>query len=346
MVRNILFAWMRPAPPFFIGGAEISQQLLAEKFVQTGYHVTYLGTHTSIRSDDKGRLAKYTKYLGDTGIPYDVRSMTLSYTYKTIKCVMPEAKDFMLALEREVKNKPLLVFTAQEYSDDIASYCHSRQIRTVGWIHSTSEVGTAVVKAQPTHALCTSSYVLDKVKTIYAGDAHLFYPPFVHQNPSRRKPEFITLFNPIPEKGVSTFLKLAARYPTQKFLAVETWRPVRLPSSKYPNISYIQRRMNTESIYAKTKLLLAPSLQEGFGRVVVEAGLQAIPSITSHVGGLPEAVGGGGILIKGDDIEKWSDAVEQLERKKELQNFSHQAYTHARNFLIDPVHKLQKLRIL
>ncbi|CAM5541610.1 glycosyl transferase [Streptomyces narbonensis] len=40
-----LFAWRRTPPPFLIGGAEVTQQLLAEELAASGWHVTYLGSH-------------------------------------------------------------------------------------------------------------------------------------------------------------------------------------------------------------------------------------------------------------------------------------------------------------
>jgi hypothetical protein len=44
-MRSVLFAWRRSTPPFLIGGAEVTQQLLAEEFAGAGWQVTYLGSH-------------------------------------------------------------------------------------------------------------------------------------------------------------------------------------------------------------------------------------------------------------------------------------------------------------
>lgn len=44
-MRTVLFAWRRYTPPFLLGGAEVTQQLLAEEFASSGWWTTYLGSY-------------------------------------------------------------------------------------------------------------------------------------------------------------------------------------------------------------------------------------------------------------------------------------------------------------
>ena len=54
-------------------------------------------------------------------------------------------------------------------------------------------------------------------------------------------------------------------------------------------------------------------MEEAYGRVVTEAQINGIPVIASTRGGLPEAVGPGGILIDPDGpIDDWVKAVRNL----------------------------------
>jgi glycosyltransferase involved in cell wall biosynthesis len=54
-------------------------------------------------------------------------------------------------------------------------------------------------------------------------------------------------------------------------------------------------------LYARARLLLAPSQwEEAWGRVATEAQVSGIPVLASNRGGLPEAVGNGGILLPAD----------------------------------------------
>jgi glycosyltransferase involved in cell wall biosynthesis len=72
--------------------------------------------------------------------------------------------------------------------------------------------------------------------------------------------------------------------------------------------------LDMRRIYSRTGLLLVPSTwEEGFGRVVVEAQMSGIPAVASDRGGLPEAVGDGGVLLDPDAaISAWVDAVQRI----------------------------------
>jgi len=57
--------------------------------------------------------------------------------------------------------------------------------------------------------------------------------------------------------------------------------------------------------YSEMDVLLFPSRREGFGAVVIEARACGIPVVGSDNGGIPEAVGEGGIIVKdGRDFER------------------------------------------
>lgn len=56
-------------------------------------------------------------------------------------------------------------------------------------------------------------------------------------------------------------------------------------------------------------VLAHPSVEEGFGQVVLEARAAGVPVVASGVGGLPEAVGEGGALVPVGDVAAWSDAL-------------------------------------
>ena len=67
-------------------------------------------------------------------------------------------------------------------------------------------------------------------------------------------------------------------------------------------------------VYARARLLLVPSQwEEAWGRVVSEAQASGIPAIASDIGGLPESVGPGGILVSPDaPLERWLAALSAL----------------------------------
>ena len=136
-----------------------------------------------------------------------------------------------------------------------------------------------------------------------------------------RRPEHITFVNPIPFKGLTVALRVAALLPQRRFLFAEAWnRPawqrkeLGRALAAVPNVTFRQRSTGLSDVYRSTALVLMPSQgPEGFGRVVIEAGINGIPVVASRVGGLPEALGTSGVLLDaGDPAERWAESIEQI----------------------------------
>jgi glycosyltransferase involved in cell wall biosynthesis len=130
--------------------------------------------------------------------------------------------------------------------------------------------------------------------------------------------QFVTFINPVPLKGSEIAFALAARRPDLPFLFVAGW-PVtpaeeaarQARARRLPNITWQASVQDMRPVYARTRLLLAPSLwEEAWGRVVSEAQISGIPALASRRGGLPEAVGPGGMLVPHDaPVEEWAAAL-------------------------------------
>jgi glycosyltransferase involved in cell wall biosynthesis len=136
-----------------------------------------------------------------------------------------------------------------------------------------------------------------------------------------RSPEFVTLINPHPLKGLERALAIAERCPDIPFRFVESWaldaaqkQTLQRRLASLPNVSLLPRSADMRPIYRRAKILLVPSMwEEAWGRVASEAQLNGIPVIASRRGGLPEAVGPGGALIDPDASDDvWADAVRAL----------------------------------
>lgn len=67
-------------------------------------------------------------------------------------------------------------------------------------------------------------------------------------------------------------------------------------------------------VFGRTKILLAPSQwEEAWGRVASEAHCSGIPVVGSNRGGLPEAIGPGGMILLHDaPAEEWAAAIRLL----------------------------------
>ncbi len=170
--------------------------------------------------------------------------------------------------------------------------------------------------------LANSQFTARQYKKVYGIDSVVIPPVFKVENYlGRRRPRNVTFVNPQSFKGSDIALELVRRCPEIPFSFVESWE---LPKQQKelihrqmeacPNLELSGCTMNMKGIYSRAKVVLIPSrLEEAWGRVASEAQFSGIPAVASNRGGLPEAVGPGGILLDPDGpIEDWVDAVRKL----------------------------------
>lgn len=133
--------------------------------------------------------------------------------------------------------------------------------------------------------------------------------------------EYVTFINPSPVKGLQIAIDVAKLLPSINFLFQETWP---LPKddraelltllADVPNVTLGARVEDMRQVYSKTRILLCPSQwSEGYGRIATEAQLSGIPVVGSDRGGLPEAIGSGGIIVSAQaDAERWAREIDRL----------------------------------
>jgi len=143
--------------------------------------------------------------------------------------------------------------------------------------------------------------------------------PFVDADEYRvaQRGELITFVNPVPRKGLDTFLQIAQRMPDQRFLVVEGWpldddsrAEVGRQLAACGNVQFERSHADMREVYRRTRLLLVPSRwEEAFGRVVLEAQASGIPAIVSKRGGLAE-IGPGTVVIEpASSVTAWVRAI-------------------------------------
>lgn len=148
-------------------------------------------------------------------------------------------------------------------------------------------------------------------------------PPLVEPGLYRTETtrENVTFINPVPVKGLETALQVAELCPDIPFVFVESWplspelrQDIETRMAALPNVTLRNRTTDMKSVYGKARILLAPSVwQEAWGRVATEAQFCGIPVIGSNQGGLPEAIGSGGVVLPVDaPAERWAAEVRKL----------------------------------
>lgn len=183
--------------------------------------------------------------------------------------------------------------------------------------------------------IANSNYMSHIIKRWYGRDSELLYP-FVNtttHNTKRKECLYNLFVKPVDYKGVDIVLNVAKMLPNEKFLFVgKTSRQDVI--SKYKNVRYVEWCDDMEHVYSKAKLLLVPSIwPEPFGRVCVEAQSHGIPVLASNRGGLPEAVGKGGVLI--NEIfneDNWIKTINSFNNDEFYEQMSTKAKNNAKKF--------------
>jgi hypothetical protein len=192
--------------------------------------------------------------------------------------------------------------------------------------------------AAPDLRYAANSKFLARLASAYLGAPVATIPPLVEHARYRCRTtgEAVLFVNPVAVKGAHIAAAVAARLPHRKFVFVRAWPDH--PSHPHahvdlPNVEWADNSADMRPHYARARLVLVPSVwEESFGRVVVEAQASGIPAIVSDRGGLPETVGGGGVVVPlAAPIERWCAAVERMfTDKRAFDRLSRRARAEAR----------------
>ncbi len=184
-----------------------------------------------------------------------------------------------------------------------------------------------------------TEYIVKILEQFYGIKSYAYFPVVdlskykIPKTVRKEKKEFITFVNPIRYKGADIVMKISEKMPEEKFLVVCGANAARVEGLKQlPNVTYLENCPDIKTAYAKTKLLIVPSTwPEPFGRVVMEAGINGIPSIVSPLGGLPEAAGKGGLVIDDlYDVDEWVVKIRKMKEKRFYGLYSRNAKKYAK----------------
>jgi glycosyltransferase involved in cell wall biosynthesis len=307
------------------GGSEISMHTLLVELARRGHHVAVL--------TDPGRYGRVGWELLD-GVP--VRRVASQY--------LEDALAETIAVQR-----PEVVLTQLMWSERVLRWCNRRGLPTVYFLRSVgvtldlrhgSEYAPTVIVA---NSSTTREYALQQWKR----EAIVVYPVIrladYRVDPTVAVPQFITMFNPTREKGGHIFRAIAERMPDRAFLAVEGWHhwkradgswdmarltesarsfgsvqarpPEEIRFDDLPNVVCEPAREDVRTIYARTRLLLVPSVwPEPYARVILEAMVNGIPVLHSGTGSTNEASLGVDIRVEDHlNPDAWVAAIKSLD---------------------------------
>lgn len=366
---KVLFANARRLSPFGVGGDTVSLEIIFN-FLSLKWECLALGTlsHPDYLNFDENLTEKLnkmkipfrweinfldTKYNFNNFRPQLVFNKKL-YFYKKYQSVLVPRVFLLKEAERFIISfKPEIVFTQLDASYDIINLTNKYRIPTVLFIHDVEKMTfynlKKIKKWKNLYVIFPSFFTKNKLIFLIKCLHSVVYPAcdkkkyFIKRK--NRLGEFITMINPVREKGARTIYNIIKQLPEKNFLLVEGWqrfKDLKYNFKQFKNVTLIPRQDDMEKVYRQTKILLIPSVwEECFARVAIEAESNSIPVIASYIGGLKEAVGKGGILIKDYlNTSKWIEKIKELdESKNKYKLLSLQALKHASKFSSDKICK-------
>lgn len=353
---KIFFANKRPPYPFIIGGDAVNIHAYLSYFQSKGHTCYWLGTFAPKAGYEMPSPLMQTYFLLSHGyapkfhLPsVNPHSLTLSF-YSSYNCSVVDSSYFQQALFKALDTiSPDIVITQLDGSEIVISAANARSIPSLLCITDAEQESLQKIvskkSAQPSGIICVSHFVRKQIPVTINTPCTVFPPPIISSDYLTKKDnrQYITCINPVRLKGGEVLEKIIEAFPNQEFLIVKGWYdPIHdgFNFKKYRNVTIIKKQYSMKKIYAKTKILLIPSLwNEAIPRVAIEASLNGIPVIASDKGGISEALGKSGIYIHSpNSIPSWKKAIsELLSNKKRYATLSRLAKSQAKKFDVNAV---------
>lgn len=341
---RILFANGRQTYPLFQGGDGISMHNLLSRLYQDQHQVLHIGKldPPHIEHSQHQTLKMLTKLQ----VKYKESNDGISYGIYGYKCILVEDKSFIRNLSKHIVSfSPDIILTQLNNSQEVIQVAAGCRKKIILLIHDHDPLNYLTINNSHniSHIIFNSKSTSNHFKKLLKCSSSIIYPSIRLEDYLCNviNPKYITMINPIFSKGIAIVQQVAKHFPKEKFLLIKGWRKPELSNSCSNNIIIKNRQYDMRKIYEKSKLVLIPSQwEESFCRIIPEAGINKIPIIASRVGGIPEALGEGGILInKYNDVQSWCFEIKRLLDNEALGiRLGDLAYVQAKKFAFNKIY--------
>jgi len=220
------------------------------------------------------------------------------------RLIRQEQPDWVLVSSEDLSHT-LLREAARTAPGRLVYLAHTPQFLPFGPESWHSDPPAAEIVRQAAAVIVIGRHMAGYVREHLGRDAAVVHPPIYGQPPWPELADFsrkcVLMINPCAAKGISIFLELAHLFPHVRFEALRGWGTTpedEAAIAALPNAALLESVPDIEDALRRCSVLLMPSLwYEGFGLIVMEAMLRAIPVIASDSGGLLEAKRGTGYVI-------------------------------------------------
>ncbi|WP_327345993.1 glycosyltransferase family 4 protein [Streptomyces europaeiscabiei] len=282
-------AWVHFGVPYRRAGSETMLHTMMAALAEEGLNVVVVCS----------AMPEAPSSWREDGVTY--RSMEAGAAEALIRHVRPKAvithHDFAeraIALSKETGSRSVLLFH-NDFDLPARAYAYGPDL--------------CVYNTEWVRASLASRYVeADRIRSL------VVHPPVIpEEHRAPREGTNVTLVNLSRHKGVATWRGAAAVLPALPFLGVmgahgpQVTRPVRR------NMTVIRQTSDMRGdVWARTRVLMVPSVYESYGMAAVEALASGIPVIAHPTTGLQEALGDAGTFIDRADVRGWAKAIKGL----------------------------------
>ena len=332
--------------PQLMGGVEVNTHALAGELICRGHRVCVLAKLSMRNSFGLWRVAQNTVTGRKIWVDHD-----LGYPVFRSRHPWDDVADLPRPTVAVVQNGPMVDFATAFARIGVPSVAYLLGLGFQSW-----RTEGAPGRALPFRGyMAISQFTAQRLRSLYGLDA-LILPPLIRREhyATQGAGRMVTFINPVAVKGVDLALEIAALCPEIPFCFVRGW-PLGLKElanlkrsiRRLGNVTLHDRTSDMQPVYRQTRILLVPSQweDETWGRVVTEAQFSGIPAVASKRGGLPEAVGPGGIMLGHDEpAAVWAAAVRELWSDDQLYgDLSRKALDYAARADLDPDHQVSLL---
>ncbi|MGW2951495.1 glycosyltransferase family 4 protein [Streptomyces eurythermus] len=214
--------------------------------------------------------------------------------------------------------RPKVMVSHHGFAERTLALARQLRARSVLLMHSDFDINARALRLRPDLCVYNTEWVVRSLAPRYSEvrrvPSLIVHPPVLpdeHRTP--RTGDHVTLVNMSRDKGVDTWHAVAEQLPYVPFLGVIGAHGPQVLDPRPPNVHVIGQTSNMrDDVWARTRILLAPSLYESYGMAAVEALASGIPVIAHPTPGLEEALGDAGLFLDRRDAAAWADAVAEL----------------------------------
>jgi glycosyltransferase involved in cell wall biosynthesis len=222
------------------------------------------------------------------------------------------------ALLRTVR--PKTVITHHDFAERAITLSHETGARSVLLVHNDFDVTARALALGPDLAVYNTRWVAESLAGRYPAEVArprslVVHPPVIPEEHRARPGTHVTLVNLNRHKGVETWQAAAGMRRELPFLGVTGAHGEQITRVTQPNMRIVRQTSDMRrDVWARTRVLMVPSVYESYGMAAVEALASGIPVIAHPTPGLREALGDAGTFIDRADYRAWGSTIRDLYR--------------------------------